>query len=130
MERTKLFQSVQEAEQYDFFRIIEENGVKKIILAGNVYYTESEGLAEDGAVRPDFTYRILEYSGAEFPLDEFIASEDVASLVEGKKQYLTDTNEEGALYAAEHWFGVDIQVIKCDKITADLPCGYYCVIFM
>lgn len=130
MKENKLFQTVEEAEQYDFFHITEENGVKHIVLAGYVYYTESEGHDIDGAVRPDFTYRILEYSGAEFPLNEFLLTEDVDSLVEDKNQYIQDTNEEGALYAAEHWFGVNVQVSKCDKITPDIPCGYYCTIFM
>jgi len=124
----KLFQNIAEVLDVDFFRIVEENGAKRIIFSGYVYGADSEGYDGDGSVRPDFTYRILEYSGAEASLDEFLAGKvQYDSLIGPVKQYVEDTNEEGALYAAEHWFGINIQANKCDAITAGLPCGFYCM---
>ena len=126
----KLFQNIAEALDVDFFRIVEENGAKKIIFDGYVYGTDAGGYDRDGSVRPDFNCRILEYSGAEAFLEDYLSGkEPYDSLAESSKQYIEDTNEEGALYAARHWFGINVQANKCDVITADLPCGYYYIKF-
>lgn len=124
----KMFKTVQEAENYDFFRIEDKNGVKRIIFEGYVYNSECEGHDVNGNSRPDYTYRILQYYGAEASLSDFLETENAyGSLTESCEKMLQDTDENGALHAANWWFGIGVTVRLCNKISAELPNGNYCV---
>lgn len=142
----KLFDTIEDALEKDFIRVYDENGQRMLQFFGYVYDSESPGINKDGKEEESLRYRIVEYSGMEMPLDEYLSMETYLAqccdkkgsveeffaessaydhYAEMAKQYITDADEVTALECSNRWFGWNVRVTRIPGITAELPCGYF-----
>ena len=140
------FQNIEDALEKDFIRVYDEDGQRMVRFFGYIYDSESTGYDADGKEVVDQRYRIVEYSGMEVPLEEYLSLEGyLAQCCEKKepleeffaessaydyyaemaKQYTRNADANTALDVANRWFGWDVRVTRIPGISADLPCGYY-----
>ena len=116
----------------DFYQIT-YYGNEPYIQIDGYFYISDTGYDEDGNLNEKYCYRAVDYSGVEFPLQEFIdrfvnGNEDYSDTEEyiNRKEYIEDCTEEMAIdYMAHFYNGDPATPLLFSELNMDTPCGYY-----
>lgn len=107
----------------DFYQIYMNGGIKWIKLDGYFY--------DEGQDNGSGTSRIVEYSGVEAKLYDFIKKMDDEDYydyyTEGSKQFMQDMSPEEAFQSMERYYGDDILIkpLKWKELNMMSEVGYY-----